>query len=136
MLNFPTNPSLNQTYSPTETTWRWDGSSWGVIQPGITISGDATGTNVGDSLPISLVSTGVSAGTYTKVSVDIKGRIVLGTQLSGSDVTTALGYTPVNTAGDTMTGNLSLSASPTDPLHVVNKAYIDSKIWLAIAVGY
>ena len=45
-----------------------------------------------------LASTGVTAGTYTKVTVDAKGRATSGSSLSASDVTTALNYTPVSSA--------------------------------------
>lgn len=37
-----------------------------------------------------------------------------------------LGYTPVNKAGDTMTGALVLSGAPTLSLHAATKAYVDS----------
>lgn len=40
--------------------------------------------------------------------------------------TGALGYTPVNIAGDTMTGLLILSADPVDPLGAVTKQYADN----------
>lgn len=39
----------------------------------------------------------------------------------------SLGFTPVNKAGDTMTGFLTLSADPTSNLHAATKAYVDSK---------
>lgn len=45
--------------------------------------------------------------------------------LLGSDVSNALGYTPVNRSGDAMTGFLSLSANPTSPLHAATKQYVD-----------
>lgn len=38
----------------------------------------------------------------------------------------ALGYTPVNRSGDTMTGLLVLSADPTNPLGAATKQYVDS----------
>jgi len=42
---------------------------------------------------------GVTSGAqYIKVTVDGKGRVTSGTQLASSDVTTALGYTPANSA--------------------------------------
>ena len=77
-----------------------------------------------------LSSTGVAAGTYTKVTVDAKGRVTSGAQLSVSDVTTALGYTPVsastasqwNTSGATINyvaGNVGVgTSSPETALHV------------------
>jgi hypothetical protein len=52
-------------------------------------SGNVTGTST-------LSNSGVTAGTYTKVTVDAKGRATSGTSLNSSDVTGALGYTPYN----------------------------------------
>lgn len=49
---------------------------------------------------LTLTATGVTAGTYTKVTVDAKGRATVGTSLSSSDVTTALGYTPWHSGND------------------------------------
>lgn len=50
--------------------------------------------------------------------------------LNSGDITGALGYTPVNKNGDTMTGFLTLNADPTSALHAVTKQYVD-----AIATG-
>ena len=38
----------------------------------------------------------------------------------------ALGFAPVNKAGDAMTGALTLSADPTNPMHAVTKQYADA----------
>ena len=59
-------------------------------------AGDVTGSG-SNAVTLSLTATGVSAGTYTKVTVDTKGRITAGASLSSGDVTTALGYTPLQT---------------------------------------
>ena len=45
---------------------------------------------------------------------------------SGLDADTVKGYTPVNKAGDTMTGVLTLSGDPTSALHATTKQYVDS----------
>ena len=50
--------------------------------------------------------------------------------LTSGNVTAALGFTPLNRAGDTMTGFLTLSADPTNALHAVTKQYVDN-----VAVG-
>lgn len=47
--------------------------------------------------------------------------------LTSGDVTTALTYTPVNKAGDTMTGLLVLSGPPTAALGAATKAYVDNE---------
>jgi trimeric autotransporter adhesin len=102
---------------------------------GLTLSGDVIGISSGNTLTASLSSTGVAAGTYTKVTVDIKGRVTSATSLGSSDVTTALGFTPVSTAGSTMTGPLILSGSPTNESQAVTKDYVDRKAFFALAVG-
>jgi hypothetical protein len=45
---------------------------------------------------------------------------------SSATIIAALGYTPVNVAGDTMTGALTLSGAPTSNLHAATKQYVDS----------
>jgi hypothetical protein len=71
----------------------------------IALTGDAAwnvnfngSTNVTGAL--TLTNSGVVAGTYTKITVDSKGRATSGTALSSADVTTALGYTPWHAGND------------------------------------
>jgi hypothetical protein len=85
----------------------------------IALTGDVTGTSVAFdgsaalSFAVTLVNSGVVAGTYAKVTVDAKGRVTTGASLASSDVTAALGYTPANKAGDSFTGSISVSGSIT-----------------------
>ncbi|MEW6732054.1 MAG: hypothetical protein AB1489_12070 [Acidobacteriota bacterium] len=46
--------------------------------------------------------------------------------LTSSHITTALGYTPLNRAGDTMTGFLTLVGNPTQSNHAASKGYVDA----------
>lgn len=46
--------------------------------------------------------------------------------LNYADIVAALGYVPVNKAGDTMTGYLTLNANPTSALHAATKQYVDN----------
>lgn len=66
----------------------------------LTATGDATGTSTASgtspSIALTLANSGVTAGTYTKLTVDAKGRATAGASLASADVTTALGYTPYN----------------------------------------
>jgi len=81
----------------------------------ITLTGDVTGSGTG-SFITALSTTGVTAGTYTKLTVDAKGRATAGSQLASSDVTTALGYTPVNPgAAVALTSTLSVTGNITAP---------------------
>ena len=83
---------------------------------GGSVSSVATGTGltggpITTSGTIALATTAVTAGTYTKLTVDSYGRATAGSSLVGSDITSALGFTPVNKAGDTVTGALSVSGN-------------------------
>ncbi len=121
----PSAGSIGRLYVATDTLalYRDNGTIWELIQP--QLSGDislSAGTNT-----TSLSNVG-TAGTYTKVTTDAKGRVISGTSITGSDITTAIGYTPVNKAGDTMTGALTLSGDPTNALHAATKQYVDNAV--------
>lgn len=55
-------------------------------------AGDAT--SVSGSNILMLANSGVVSGSYTKVTVDAKGRVISGTNLTSTDISNALGYTP------------------------------------------
>ena len=74
-------------------------------------AGDVTGSG-SNAVTLSLTATGVSAGTYTKVTVDAKGRVSAGSNLSSADINTALGYTPLqNNETATLTGDITGSGT-------------------------
>jgi len=68
----------------------------------ITLSGDATGSGA-TAITVTLANSGVAAGTYTKVTVDAKGRVTTGASLLAADIP-ALNYLPIG--GGTLTGNV------------------------------
>lgn len=66
------------------------------ISGALTFTGDVTGTGTtGSSTALTLANSGVTAGTYTKVTVDAKGRVTVGASASTSDISegTNLYYT-------------------------------------------
>ena len=103
-------------------------------------TGDVTSSAGSNTL--TLANSGVTAGTYTKVTVDSKGRVTSGGSLSASDIpnldwskittgkpTTLAGYGITNalsTGGGTMTGALILHADPTSNTHLATKQYVDN----------
>lgn len=98
----------------------------------ITLTGAVTGSGSG-SFVTTLANSGVTAGTYQSVTVNAKGIVTVGAALASTDVTTALGYTPLNKAGDTMSGNLTMSGnSIVSPLLRGTREFRDS---VAIASG-
>ena len=113
-------------------TYSLDTASYLTGNQTVTLSGDVTGSGA-TGITATLANSGVSAGTYTNatVTVDAKGRVTSASSgtgggvssfntrtgavtLSSGDVTGALTYTPLSTAGGTMTGNLTIqNTAPT-----------------------
>lgn len=59
------------------------------ISSALTFTGDVTGTGTtGSSTAMTLASSGVTAGTYTKITVDAKGRATVGALLTATDIPT------------------------------------------------
>jgi len=98
----------------------------------ISLTGDVTGTSAAFdgsaalSFAATLANSGVTAGTYLKVTVDAKGRVTAGSSMTSGDVTSALGYTPANKAGDSFTGSISVSGSITATGDIT--AYSDARL--------
>jgi hypothetical protein len=76
----------------------------------IAITGDGTGTSGGfdgsanASIILVLANTGVAAGTYTKLTVDAKGRIISAVQLTAADIPN-LTLTKITDAGTAASKN-------------------------------
>lgn len=66
-------------------TWALDTNTYLTGNQSISISGDATGSGA-TSIALTLANSGVTAGTYTKITVDAKGRATVGTTLAASDI--------------------------------------------------
>lgn len=107
----------------------------------VTISGDATGSGA-TAIVLTLANVG-TAGTYTKVTTDAKGRVTSGTTLAATDIPTLTATkisdfdTQVRTSRlDQMavpTSQVSLNnqrivslADPTGPQDAATKAYVDA----------
>lgn len=143
------------TYSSITNSWTEFGAAPSVdAGAGLSFSGNQINIGTASSNRIvvnadniDLGTTGIVPGTYCDVTVDVYGRIVSGSNpiasnsitgmLSSTDWNTfngkqsSLGYTPMNVAGDTMTGPLTLNADPTTALHAATKQYVDGqRVWL------
>ena len=60
---------------------------------------------------LNLLTTGVVPGTYTKLTVDSRGRVVSSSALTLADVTAALAYTPADSAAVTTALNNKITSS-------------------------
>jgi hypothetical protein len=97
----------------------------------ITLTGDITGTGTGSfAATLATVNSSPQTDTFRRITVNGKGLLTATTAVGSADITTALGYTPVNKAGDTMTGLLILSAAPAVALGAATKQYVDT-----VAIG-
>lgn len=101
----------------------------------ITLSGDVTGTGT-TPLVTTLANSGVTAGTYTKVTVDAKGRVTTGASLASSDVTTALTFTPENVANkNAANGYAGLDSSGLIPSSLL-PSYVDDVLEYSNLAGF
>lgn len=59
-MNFPANPTLNQTYTFGDRTWKWNGAAWEIVKStGFSITAVGTGTLQYITLPESVTATDV-----------------------------------------------------------------------------
>lgn len=94
----------------------------------------ADGDGVAGNPTINLVNVGTPvAAFFGRFTTDAQGRVTATSAATAGDITTTLGYTPVNRAGDTMTGPLDMGnnsitnlAAPIAGTDAVNKNYVDA----------
>lgn len=103
-------------------------------------TGDATGTASGAGIALTLATVNASpqTDTFRKITVNGKGLVTATSAVTTGDITTALGYTPVNKAGDSMSSGANLTfvgggtvtglPTPTNGTDAANKNYVDSSI--------
>lgn len=103
----------------------------------ISVAGDGTGSASFDgsanaSITLVLANTGVTAGTYTKVTVDSKGRITGATNLTASDIP-SLTLSKISDAGTAASKNTGTGAGNVPVLDASGK--LDASILPAIAIS-
>ena len=99
-INFPHSPTVNQTFTASGKTWKFDGASWKLtgasayILP-IATASDLGGIKVGSGLSIDattgvLTATGGGGSAATDLGVTRTGNVLTVTSSSGQDVTIPL----------------------------------------------
>lgn len=71
--------------APTAVSAFTNDSGYLTANQSISVTGDATGSGT-TAITLTLANSGVTAGTYTKTTVDAKGRVTSGSTLSASDI--------------------------------------------------
>lgn len=87
-------------------TWSLDTNTYLTGNQSISVSGDASGSGA-TSIALTLANSGVSTGTYTKVTVDAKGRVTTATNLVAADIPALSQYMLKD--GDTATGTMTVT---------------------------
>ena len=105
LYNLATNGILARTATNTLTARTITGTAGNVVVS----SGDGVSAN--PTIDLATVAQGTVGTAFVKVSVDGYGRVTSNTAVTAGDITTSLAYTPVNKAGDAMSGNLAMSGS-------------------------
>lgn len=89
---------------------------------------------------IAHMSSGVIAGTYTKVSVNLLGHVTSGADISSTDIATALGYTPAHAGANSditsitgLTTPLAVNQGGTGVATLTNHAVVIGKGTAAVA---
>jgi phage-related tail fiber protein len=100
-------------------------------------SGDVTGTptnfdgSADITIPMTLTNTGVTAGTYSKVTVDSKGRVTGGNSLTATDIP-SLTLAKISDAGTSASKNVGVN--PNDVVGVGSNGKIDTNLIPSIAI--
>lgn len=124
--------------------WAFDTNTYLTGNQTISLSGDATGSGT-TAITVTLANTGITAGTYTKLTVDAKGRATSGGTLLATDIptltaskisdfdtqvrTSRLDQMAAPTAAVSMNGQLlSGLAEPVSGQDAATKNYVDSAV--------
>jgi hypothetical protein len=117
-VNFPDSPTLNQTFSVGERTWKWTGTTWdAVVDPVGVASGGTQGQ----------VLTKVGNTNYTTTWANTVSSVIGGTGLTGGTITTtgtlAVDGTiiPYLTATQTFTGTQTMIAGSANSATLIIK---------------
>lgn len=112
-------PALSDNSTKGATTAFVKGQNYITGNQTITVSGDATGSGT-TGIELSLAASGVVAGTYTKVTVDAKGRVTVGASLASGDIPTLLHTKISDFDTGVQTNRLDQMAAPTSDISINN----------------
>lgn len=108
----------------------------------IAASGDATwsvsfngSANVTTALTLATVNASPVTDSFRKVTVNGKGLVTATSAVASSDITTSLGFTPANRAGDTFTGTVTVPQLNVDTNAVIDTATLTTTSTSQVALA-
>lgn len=107
-----TTPTSSDNSTKVATTAFIKAQNYLTANQSITISGDATGSGT-TAITLTLANSGVTLGTYTKVTVNAKGLVTSGTTLAASDIPTLTASKISDFDTQVRTSRLDQMAAPT-----------------------
>lgn len=127
-IDFPNNPSLNQTFTDGTTTWRYNGVAWDILPStspvftnvtttNLTVSGNLNGVTLNDLDDVSLSSPSNGAVLSYSSSSNTWSSTVLASSFTGGtvpnpiNVTSTAASTSKTTGAITIAGGLGVSGS-------------------------
>jgi len=117
-VDFPNSPSVNQTFSVGERTWKWTGTTWDAVVGPV---GVAAGGTQGQVL------TKVGNTNYTTTWANTVSSVIGGTGLTGGTITTTgtlavdSAVIPYLTASQTFTGTQTMVAGTANTATLIVK---------------
>lgn len=127
--------SLSSLLPPGVVTRTASGTYDTVVIAGTSGNIDVTNGDGSSGSPTINLATVTDSGTgsFKKITTDTFGRVTGTSSVAASDITSTLGYTPLSTAGGTVTGNITFSSgtvtglsAPTNASDAATKYYVDS----------
>jgi hypothetical protein len=100
-------------------TYDLDTNTYLIGNQTVTLSGDASGSGA-TAITVTLASVG-TAGTYTKVTTDAKGRVTAGTTLSATDIPTLTSSKISDFDAQVRSSRLDQMSAPTAPVSLNNQ---------------
>ena len=111
-MNFPTSPTLNQTYSLGSKTWKWNGVAWDLQSTGLTSSMVVTAlgfTPYNATNPSGYITSSALSPYLTSAAAASTYQTQAGMSSYLTTATASSTYLPL--AGGTLTGNLAFSGT-------------------------
>jgi hypothetical protein len=116
-MNFPANPTLNQTYTYGTRTWKWDGTTWNLQRGAAALATVASTGSFTDLVnkPTTLSGYGITDGSSLPAQTGNSGKFLTtnGTAASWATIVTSPTPAAVSDQTNTSTGALGLPVGTT-----------------------